>query len=368
MAEHGGNIYKASRISGYCQDKILDFSANINPLGLPFLAREAIITNLDGVVNYPEPGNPRLVSALAGYHGVRDERVITGNGATEIIYLTIRAVNPGRALVLAPSFSEYCRALNTVGCRVEFFQLKEEAGFALDVEGLINRLSDEFHMLLLCNPNNPTGTVVNSDDMKHIIEKAAELGIYVMVDEAFMDFVEDHDKYSMVKCLEDYTNLVIVRAFTKFFGFPGLRLGYGLIGSNRLKLIMENIKEPWSVNFLAEKAGIASLNDVEYIKKTREWLGSEKIYLFKALENMEGIKPYRSSANFILSRILRPGMGAGKLQDLMLQRGILIRNAGNFQGLDDSYVRLAVKSREANRCLVQVLEEILKSEASGDES
>lgn len=368
MWNHGGNIYSAARLSGYDGDKILDFSANINPLGLPRSARETIVNNLDKVVNYPEPGNPMLVSAIASYLGLNKEHIICGNGATEIIYLTIRAVNPHKALILAPSFSEYSRALNIINCDIEYFSLREETGFTLDTGGLLSTLPNGYQMLILCNPNNPTGTIINGFDMKRILEKCRKLGIYMLVDEAFMDFVEEQHKFSLSKSIAEYQNLVVVRAFTKFFGFPGLRLGYGLVGSNRLKLIMENIKEPWSVNILAEKAGVAALGDREYIGRTKEWLDKEREYLYESLKDIKGLKPFRSHTNFILVKILHSSLDAGILQRLMIDRGIFIRNAENFYGLNNRFIRIAVKNRQANKCFLQALQEIMQSEEHFNES
>ena len=348
MWEHGGNIYRAAREWGYNEEEILDFSANINPLGLSPAARHAIISSLDRVVNYPQPGNPELISAIADFLGVRGNYIVPGNGATEIIYLTVRAVNPEKALVVAPTFSEYSRALRCLGCLVDYFTLKEGADFHFDVGSFLDSLSDEYQLLVLCNPNNPTGTLVSSSDMEHIIRAARGMGICVMVDEAFMDFVEEQYKYSMVNAVEEYENLVVVRSLTKFFGMPGLRLGYGVVSSTRLRQAMEGIKEPWSVNILAERAGIAVLEDKEYIRNTRKWLRQEREYIYKRLKSICGLLPFRSYANFVLVKITRPGMDAGLLQRMMLSKRVLIRNAENFQGLDNRFVRIAVKSREAN--------------------
>jgi threonine-phosphate decarboxylase len=367
MWDHGGDIYGAARYLGCRPEEILDFSANISPFGLPPSVRRAIIENLDCVINYPQPGNPDLVSAIAGYLNVREENIIPGNGATELIYLTVRAINPGKALLVAPCFSEYERALQAVRSRVDYFYLREENEFILDVKGLLNRMSDDYDMFILCNPNNPTGTVIGLHEMERIIKGAVDKGIYVVIDEAFMDFIAEEDRYSVIRLIGEYKNLVVIRAFTKFFGMPGLRLGYGLVSSRVLKLGMESIKEPWSVNLLAEKAGIAVLQDKGYINGIREWIARERDFLYRCIQGIGLLKPYRSFANFILFRIDGEDINSGALKKLMLERGILVRDASNFEGLNDKFIRVAVKSREANLSLINALKEIMGKEGSGNE-
>ena len=364
---HGGNIYKVFRERDI--EEILDYSSNINPYGIPESLKQAIRENLNILERYPDPDYIQLRSKIAFENKVDISDVILGNGATEIIFLYMRAVKPKKIIIVSPTFAEYERAVRAVqenredGLQIDYFPLREEEGFNVNVENLISGLERGYDLLIMCNPNNPTGKFLPLTEMERIIGKCNEKETKLFVDEAFIEFVEGGTKKSVVNAKVNKKNLFVVRAFTKFFAIPGLRLGYGICLDEDITFAMDEKKEPWSVNNIAELAGITVLDDSEYIERTERWIKEEKEYVYKKLQSIDGIKPYETEVNFILVKIedniVKSGINAGKLKEVMLEKGILIRDASNFKYLDESYFRLAIKGRKDNNEIIDTLGECL---------
>ena len=364
---HGGNIYKVFRERDI--EEILDYSSNINPYGIPESLKQAIGENLNILERYPDPDYIQLRSKIAFENKVDISDVILGNGATEIIFLYMRAVKPKKIIIVSPTFAEYERAVRAVqenredGLQIDYFPLREEEGFNVNVENLISGLERGYDLLIMCNPNNPTGKFLPLTEMERIIGKCNEKETKLFVDEAFIEFVEGGTKKSVVNAKVNKKNLFVVRAFTKFFAIPGLRLGYGICLDEDITFAMDEKKEPWSVNNIAELAGITVLDDSEYIERTERWIKEEKEYVYKKLQSIDWIKPYKTEVNFILVKIednmVKRGINAGKLKEVMLEKGILIRDASNFKYLDESYFRLAIKDRKDNNKIIDTLGECL---------
>lgn len=365
---HGGNIYKVFRERNI--KEVLDYSSNINPYGIPESLKQAIRENLNILERYPDPDYIQLRSKIAFENKVDISSVILGNGATEIIFLYMRVVKPKKIIIVSPTFAEYERAVKAVqenvedGLQIDCFPLKEEEGFNANVENLISELERGYDLLIMCNPNNPTGKFLPLKEMEKIMEKCNEKETKLFVDEAFIEFVESGAEKSVINAEGNKKNLFVVRAFTKFFAIPGLRLGYGICLDKDIAFAMNEKKEPWSVNNIAELAGITVLDDSEYIERTERWIKEEKEYVYKKLRSIDGIKPYKTEVNFILVKIednmVKKGINAAKLKEMMLERGILIRDASNFKYLDESYFRLAIKDRKNNDRVSDVLKEVLK--------
>ncbi|MBC7319248.1 threonine-phosphate decarboxylase [bacterium] len=349
MIEHGGNIYKFARILHREPSQILDFSANINPLGFPQGLKEYLYHSLDSIICYPDPDYVELKRLIAEYINLSPENILVGNGAIELISLSIQTIGKD-AIIPIPTFSEYARICKVNKLNVEYFPMGK--GFKLDIEVLIDRLRTKRHgMLILCNPNNPTGGFIDITPLRFLLEETAKLDIFVLLDEAFVEFTEDYPKDSGVNLVKHYPNLCVIRCFTKFFGLPGMRLGYGVAG----KEFIDRLKEralPWSVNTLADLAGRYVLKDVEFMEKTREFIKSQRRFLLEELSSIEWIHPYPSQANFILAKI---DIDSSVLENYLLKKGILIRNCGNFEGLDRSHIRLAVKDHNSNKRLIDEL-------------
>lgn len=347
MIEHGGNVYKFARILNREPSKLIDFSANINPLGFPQGLKEYLLSSINHIAFYPDPEYIELKDAIAKYIGLRRENILPSNGAIEAIYLCMKAIKRDRLLIPIPTFSEYERIAKINNLTVEYFFTGTSS---INIEELIRRVYPK-SMLILCNPNNPTGSLIDIDSIKYLLNKLLELEVFLIIDEAFIEFTENYPESSAVRFVNLYPNLFIIRCFTKFFGIPGLRLGYG-IGREEIINKIKKFALPWSVNTIADLAGRYVLNNSSFIEETRRIIKLEREFLFRELSKISWIFPYPSKANFILAKI---SVDPAKLENFLLQRGILIRNCYNFTGLDRSYIRVAVKDHKSNIKLIEAL-------------
>lgn len=368
MDFHGGNVYRVFREKKVRE--ILDYSSNINPLGMPESLKKAVLENMGVLERYPDPEYVELREKIAEKNGLKKENIIVGNGATEIIFLFLKVLNLKKVLIVSPTFSEYERAAKASGSigssiEIEHFRLEEKEGFRLNTERIERELEKQYGLLILCNPNNPTGNFLEASEIARILKKCDEMNTKLLVDEAFIDFVENCEEKTAVKIPGCKKNLLVIRAFTKFFAIPGLRLGYGICFDGEIMLKMAERKETWSVNNFAALAGAVLLEDTEYIRSTERWIREEKKYMFEKMSEIDGIRPYKSEVNFILARITdemwEKGVNAEKIQAGMLEEGVLVRNASNFVYLDEKYFRLAVKDRANNKKVLEKLRKVLKS-------
>lgn len=339
---HGGDVYH--------HQGCIDFSANCNPLGTPEGIKRAIIDSLDHINDYPQVGCTPLKEAIAEYENTKPDQVVCGNGAAEVIFSLCRAVNPKKALVPAPTFAEYQQALYSVDCQVDFFPLDEKKQFVLD-EDFIQTLTSDLDIIFLCNPNNPTGLLVEKPLLEKILKRCQELEIFMAVDECFLDFVPEPEKYTLKEYLETCDNLFLLKAFTKRYAMAGVRLGYGLCGNKKLLEKMESMTQPWNVSSMAQAAGLAALKEKEYVEAGRQMTFVELAYLKKELTRL-GYLIYPSQANYVFFT------GPVDLYEKLEQKKILIRDCSNYTGLSKGYYRVAVKNHEENRQLVKALEEI----------
>jgi threonine-phosphate decarboxylase len=358
--DHGGNLEQAAEIFRKDQDAFLDFSANINPLGIPDGLKEILVHSLSRITGYPDPDYKALRQQLAEYTGIPADRIIPGNGAAEIISLLFQTLKPNRVLIPAPTFAEYEKSAAFAGAEVYHFELREEANFQPGMEQLVMETAKGFDCLALCNPNNPTSTLLKQPQLDYLIRQAARYRVMVVIDEAFIELTEDASSNSTVKWVTTYDNLFIIRAFTKIFAVPGLRLGYG-IGNRDLINKMFSRCQPWPVNTLAACAGEYLTQAGEYLSRTSAWLTEEKEWLYGKLGDIPTIKAFPPEANFILVKLLGGAPDSGTLRERMGKKGILIRNAANFRYLNDRYFRVAVKDRASNLRLVETLREELEN-------
>lgn len=346
---HGGNIYYYAKKLGVPVDSILDFSASINPLGISPKAVSAVKKSVGSLVNYPDPDCSALADALALYHGIGPDSILAGNGSTELIYLLPRALNAKTALVLSPGFSDYERAAKLAGCRIRRVMLKEDAGFFPDIDRIIKALPGT-DVMFLCNPNNPTGVMLDRDTVFAILDAARKAGTFVVIDEAFIDY---RPEYSVMADAVKMSGVAVVRNFTKFHGMPGLRIGW-LAAHPKVIRMLCAVKEPWSVNTLAQSAAVASLSDHRHATASIAFCETERKFLYEKLSAMPGVTAYPPSVNFVMAR-LDTGPGAAALAAELASNGILIRDCSNFRGLDSRYIRVAVRSRADNERLVAAL-------------
>ena len=356
-SKHGGNVIEFSRRYGIDAASIMDFSANINPLGYPSRVREALIREVDSILNYPDLTSFELVSGLSQYHGIVQDCILVGNGSTEFIYLIPVVFKPKKALIVVPAFSEYENGLKMVDCQVSYFQTTQEADFSIDIPALCSTIEEGFDIVYLCNPANPTGCLTPTDDIRNIITCAGKAGAIAVIDEVFIDFVEEA---SIKRDILRFDNLIVIRSVTKFFGIPGLRIGYIIASQPCIEKIRQN-RPPWSVNALGEKAALEALSDKDYIRDTREYVTAEREFLRDELDGIPGLKTYNSAANFVLvSMDSQISMNAKELTERLAQHGILIRDCSNFQCLGRHSFRIAVKRHEENIVLIERLKEAIR--------
>lgn len=351
---HGGNIREVAKRYGLKPEEIIDFSASINPLGMSQRAKKAVMDQLDSVLHYPEQFADTLNSQISDFHGIPKECVLSGNGSTELIYLIPRAFKPKRALIVVPTFSEYKNALELVGCKTNTFLLSEDNGFKLEVEHMVKVMEGRYDILYICNPGNPTGTLISKNTVLEIADMALKYGTICIVDEAFIDFVEEE---SVKKEAVAQSNMVVLRSMTKFFGIPGMRIGFAVSSRENVDRMMI-YKEPWSVNTVGGIAAVESLKDAGYIEDSMKYMARERDYLFSALAGIPWLRPFLPAANYILVRIERGGLNADILSDILIKKGILIRSCSSFEGLGESFFRVAVRNKVENEKLVNALKTI----------
>ncbi|XVG99873.1 pyridoxal phosphate-dependent aminotransferase [Eubacteriales bacterium KG127] len=341
---HGGDIYKYDR-------EILDFSVNINPLGMPKAAKDAIISSIEEYETYPDFSSRKLRKSLGDFYNIDPNLIVCGNGAADLIFRICIAMKPKNVLVTAPTFSEYEEAASLVGSKIKYHYLSEDDNFKVK-ENILEMIDNHINMVFLCSPNNPTGQPVNLSIIIKILKKLKALGNGCLIlDHCFLHFITEEDRYSAIRLLEEWDNLIIVNAFTKIYAMAGIRLGYGFFPNRKIADMVQNTLQPWAVSTVAAKAGEAAI-DKEFIQETKKVIKREREFLQENLNNI-GFKVYPSETNYIMVK------GPYNLYEKLEPCGILIRCCGNFNGLDDSYYRVAVKSRKDNEKLIEILQKVI---------
>lgn len=351
--EHGGNVYDA----GDCNEELLDFSANINPLGLSEQVKKAIMNNMENLVHYPDPSGAKLKQVISVYYGTHPENIILGNGAVELLYIYFHSQRPQRVLIPVPSFSEYERAARAADCQIEYMYMDKASDFVLDKKKLLELLPD-FDAVILGNPNNPTGKLISRADVLELVEGAKKTGSTVIMDESFLDFLTDSDRYTVIDQAANYKNLFVIQSMTKFFAIPGLRLGFA-VADPALVTVLEQGKDPWNVNLLAQVAGVAALGDEYYQKAARRIVADCRDSLYRRLSEEKMLIVYEPTVNFILVSLANTGLRSGVFVKAMRDKGILVRDCSNYPGLDDYHVRFAVRLKEENDQLLKTVRQVL---------
>ncbi|MEG0254161.1 MAG: threonine-phosphate decarboxylase CobD [Vagococcus sp.] len=348
---HGGNIKEISEMYEVSDTEIIDFSANINPLGLSKKLLESFHTGIDQILHYPDLRYKELKTEIANYHHLKENTIFLGNGAAEVIYSLADVLSVKKLLLLAPTFSEYEDAF--AHNNTSFFYFKTiDNNFKVDITELMKAIEVEtVDAICLCNPNNPTGTLIEKADMIKLVDYCKVNKIKLIVDEAFMDFVSEEQSLSSE--LKNYSELFILRSLTKIFAIPGLRLGYLLTDNKEVLEKLEKRAVPWRINCFADLAGRESLKDREYLIKTLLFVNQERGFLEKGLSEFKEIQFVKSTTNFIFFEFKQNV----NLQKELLKRNILIRDCSNYKGLNGNYYRVAVRTREENQQLLEAFEE-----------
>jgi len=350
---HGGNAKEISRKNKIQYEKIIDFSANINPLGMPGSVKKAIIEGIDEIEKYPDITYFELKCSIGEFEKISENNLILGNGAAEVLFNVVRGINPQNTLILAPTFSEYEEATRAINGNIFYYKLKEENDFYIK-EDILDYINYDLDLMFICNPNNPTGVITEKKLLEKILIKAKEYGVKLVIDESFLDFIEG--SFSMISYVNEYENLIIIKSLTKFFAVPGIRIGYGICSDASLKEVIEKISPAWNINILAEIATKIGIKDENYINKSIKFIRKEKKYLYNELKEIKGLKVYEPSVNFILLKTLNKI----NLKNELLKNNILIRSCSNYQGLDDNYYRVAVRTHDENALLISSIRNIFE--------
>ena len=349
---HGANVDNMAKQFGKNENDIIDFSSNVNPHIISDLGKY-VLEGLEKSRSYPDINYTNLRNNISDYIKVDSELIIPGNGATEIIYLLMKSIKK-RLAILNPTFSEYGRGAKLNNLEVIDFHLKEENNFSIDLDE-IQKNMDKFDSLFVCNPNNPNGKV---KDLNELLDFMIENDKLLIVDETFMEFVGEEEKYSLINRIEQTPNLFILKAVTKFFGMPGLRLGYGVTSNKQIINNIYEYKEPWTINSFAENLSNYLFKDKEYIKSSKDYYINERKFMLEQLRKIPKLKVYDTDTNFVLIK-LEDGEANSLKLELFEKYNILIRDASNFIGLDKSYIRVAIKSHDDNKVLIESLRKIL---------
>ncbi len=349
---HGGDIYSKHDIGQ--NRRLIDFSANINPLGLPEGVKRAISENIESFSNYPDPTCRELLEKIARHEKVPTDYVLCGNGAADLIYRLAGALKPQKALVTAPAFSEYEQAVRLAGGSIMHYNLSEAEGFPVDRD-ILEALTPQIRLAFLCNPNNPTGRLTSKETVLELAGKCRDNNCILVVDECFMDFVEEPERYSVADSLGAFENIIVLKAFTKTYAMAGIRLGYALCACKELLERLELWGQPWGVSVVAQVCGIAALDEEAYICRSKKLMKENREYLTLELDKL-GYRVFDSAANYILFRARNTNLAKE-----LLKYGILVRSCHNYNGLDQRYIRVAVKLQQDNQYLIESLRRLSSS-------
>lgn len=330
----------------------LDFSANVSPLGLPQGVADAIVAALPTADRYPDPLCRELRTALSRAEQLPEPWILCGNGAADLIYRLVWTLKPRRALLPAPTFAEYAAALESVGCEVKRKTLHEADDFAV-TEAFVQAVNQSIDLVFLCQPNNPTGQITPPELVQRLVRRCADCGAVLVVDECFLDFLQQRDALTAKPLLQTAPNLVILKAFTKLYAMAGVRLGYALCANTALLAKMQAAGQPWGVSSLAQAAGAAALRETAYADAVRALIADQRPKLAAGLRAL-GLQVIEGRANYLLFRA--PETLGAALQ----QRGVCLRSCGNYPGLSAGWYRTAVRTAPENEQLLQTMREVLK--------
>ncbi len=345
---HGGDIYTT--------EYQLDFSANICPFGANEAVRQAAIRGMESVTAYPDSQCRRLRQKLAEKLQIPAEWTIAGNGAADVLFSLVLAEKPEKGMILAPAFQEYEQALCSAGSEVIIWKRDPAQDFRLGEEFLMRleqELKEGLGIVFFCTPDNPSGALISTEILLKALELCDTYYARMVVDESFWEFAFDREKETMLPYIEKTGSLFLLRSFTKMYGIPGLRLGYGLCSDTELLERMEEVRQPWSVSIPAQEAGIAALDEQEWCRQVRNYVAEQRGWLAGELEHL-GCNVYPSAANYLLFYLDK------ELMEPLKKKGILIRDCSNYRGLTKGYYRIAVKTEEENRQLIDAMRDVLK--------
>jgi len=346
---HGGNIYKLASELNCSISKIIDMSSNVNPVGTPPQLVEYISNNINSIGMLPEVNAGHLIKAFAIHHNIHENNIAVGNGTTQIIYTIPMSLNIKKAVIVGPTYSDYADACKMHQVEFDYILASEKDDFKPELEQVNFENVDA---VFICNPNNPTGFLIPKNELITLCK--SNPSTYFIIDESYLPFVLDYENLSLINC--NLPNTIVLNSFSKIFCIPGIRIGF-MTASKEIIKKQNHYEMPWSVNSLAQKAGMFLLENHdqgnEFISHTCNYLAGEKKRMINGL-NAEYYKAYESVTSFILIKILKD-MTSDMICSSLSKEGILIRNCSNFMGLNNSYIRISLKKYEINSMIVEKL-------------
>ena len=352
---HGSDLEKIEEYYHIPKEEIVCFSANVNPLGLSDTVRQKLVRNLDIICRYRDGDYKCFLITLCAFGGADPAFLVVVNGSTELISLLISQRAPRKALVLGPTYSEYARELSLVGGSMEYYHLREEDDFILDIDDFLSHIDTDVDMVILCNPNNPTSSAIPCRDMERIICECEKKDVFVMIDETYVEFAPSVSQISAVSLVPKYDHFMVIRGVSKFFAAPGLRFGYGITSNERFLTALLTHQNPWSLNSIGAFAGEEMLKDQTYIQKTRALIASQREEMLRRLAGSETYKTYPAYGNFILARIMKEGVTSFDVFEKAIHQKLMIRDCSSFAELEGEYIRFCIMLPEDNARLMDCL-------------
>lgn len=352
---HGSDLEKIEKAFGIKKEDIISFSANVNPLGISYKLREELPMRIDAITSYPDREYTALRKSIGEYIQTDYQNILVGNGSTELISLVIQQLHPKKSCIIGPTYSEYEHEVLMDGGQVYYFRLLEEENFRLNEKTLLETLTPDTDLLVICNPNNPTSSQITAKTIGTILDYCKKNKIFVMIDETYVEFSENYKDVTAVPLTQFYDNLIVLRGISKFFAAPGLRLGYAVCGNKKLLQKINDQKNPWTINSLAAIAGEIMFQDETYIKDTFELISAERKRIRGILDGYSSIKYYPPHANFILLRVLKDNITGEELFEQAIRKGLMIRDCSSFPFLDNHYIRFCFMKKKENDALLEVL-------------
>lgn len=357
-AFHGSDLEVIAKRYQIEKDSIIPYASNVNPLGISPMARQALIDNIDAIKAYPDRDYISLKSRISKYCGADMQHLILGNGTSDLIRLILETVSPAKTMIIGPTYAEYARTARLVGSEIETYMLKNEDDFTLDVDMFLKALNESFELLIICNPNNPTGQALTIEQIEKILKRCIELNIFVMIDETYVEFVKDVNAVSSISLTKKYINFIFLRGVSKFFAAPGIRFGYAITSNRQLLEATSNGKIPWNINTYASVAGVM-FEDEHYINLTRSLIQTERNLIFSALSSRKTIKVFKPAANFVLIKLLKEDLTAADVFEYCIKKGFMIRDCTDYEGLGEKYIRFCFMKPEQNDNVVNTILEIV---------
>lgn len=358
-AFHGSDLEKIEAVYGIKKENIINFAANVNPLGFSKKAASVLADDLSIISRYPDPAYTKLKKAISAYTNANSDNIILGNGVTELLSLFLSIINPIKAVIIGPTYSEYEKDLERLGCEICHIDALETNDFVLTADEILKQTPSGTDLVILCNPNNPTSGALRRPELIKLAHAYQELGTYLMIDETYVEFSKDSDEISSASLTNHFDHLLVLRGTSKFFATPGLRLGYALTKNAKLLASARAIQDPWNINSVAETVGSVMFTDEEYIRLVQKTMEEERGYVCDALSKIDGMKIFPVNGNIVLAKLPEGSLTSDELFDILIRQGLMIRSCTSFRPLGNRFIRICFMSHEDNVKLISAISNAL---------